>query len=578
MHFSITTIVAFVAVASALPASYNNHVVHEKRDAAPAKWVKRSKMDGSVHLPWLNEVSNPSSKKYGQHWSIEEINDAFAPSQESTDKVLEWLAEHGVTSAGKAPALHTLEFDMSIADIERLLKTEFFVYEHTESGKPHVACEEYSVPAHLREHIDIITPTLHFDSKPKAASKKLYGLSKSYKDTDVQSCVDTISPDCLRALYNIPDVSSTKPCGENSFGIVEYSDNSYISSDLDAFFANYSKPAVGSYPELVSIDGGVVDDSNVTDFGIHGESDLDFEYAIPLVYPQKVTLYQVGDGGFSPANASFIKTKVVSTSWGQNEWELTPSYERSLCNEYMKLGLAGVSVVFSTGDYGVAGSAVSGDKCSNGTNRFQPDFPATCPYVTAVGATMVDPSIKDLASVLKNGGQPEIAINHTVTTADGSIVSDVKSGGGFSDVFPIPDYQKEAVGNYLKNHKPSYSAAQYNNSGHARAIPDLSLNGAKYLTVLGGGLTTSDGTSAATPVLASMITLVNEARLSKGKKSLGFLNPAIYKNFDKFGKDVTEGANPGCGTEGFEAVEGWDPVTGLGTVDFEKMLKVLGEL
>ena len=42
--------------------------------------------------------------------------------------------------------------------------------------------------------------------------------------------------------------------------------------------------------------------------------------------------------------------------------------------------------------------------------------------------------------------------------------------------------------------------------------------------------------------------------------------------FARIYHDITVGSNPGCGTDGFPTAPGWDPVTGLGTVDFQKML------
>jgi tripeptidyl-peptidase-1 len=70
-----------------------------------------------------------------------------------------------------------------------------------------------------------------------------------------------------------------------------------------------------------------------------------------------------------------------------------------------------------------------------------------------------------------------------------------------------------------------------------------------------------------------MITLINDARLAAGKSPVGFINPAIYSDaFRGAFTDIVSGNNPGCGTDGFESVEGWDPVSGLGTPDFEKLL------
>jgi tripeptidyl-peptidase-1 len=48
--------------------------------------------------------------------------------------------------------------------------------------------------------------------------------------------------------------------------------------------------------------------------------------------------------------------KVVSISYGQDEFTATPAYARRQCNEYGKLGLMGTTVLYGSGDDGVAGS------------------------------------------------------------------------------------------------------------------------------------------------------------------------------------------------------------------------------
>ena len=65
-----------------------------------------------------------------------------------------------------------------------------------------------------------------------------------------------------------------------------------------------------------------------------------------------------------------------------------------------------------------------------------------------------------------------------------------------------------------------------------------------------------------------MVSLLNDARIAAGLSSLGFLNPWLYtKGFNGL-NDIVGGNNPGCGTDGFTAVKGWDPVTGFGTPNF----------
>lgn len=247
----------------------------------------------------------------------------------------------------------------------------------------------------------------------------------------------------------------------------------------------------------------------------------------------------------------FAATKVISTSYGYYEADLTPFYENRQCNEYMKLGLQGVTFLYSSGDYGVAGN---GGQCIDPTTRnytdgsygmFNPSFPGTCPYITSVGAT-----------------QPEEAAE-----------SVIYSGGGFSNVFSLPSYQKSAVSIYFAQHKAPYGPDRYNASQQSRGIPDVAANGVNYVITIDGNFSYVYGTSASSPTLGSVLTLVNAARLDVGKGSVGYINPVIYGN-PGMSNDITSGGNQGCGTPGFTAVSGWDPVMGLGTPNFPKMLKV----
>ncbi len=99
------------------------------------------------------------------------------------------------------------------------------------------------------------------------------------------------------------------------------------------------------------------------------------------------------------------------------------------------------------------------------------------------------------------------------------------SGGGFSNTFRRPSYQNRAVSRYLKKYAPSYGPEIFNRSG--RAYPDVAANGWPIPIVLDGNHTHDGGTSASTPIFASMIVAVNDARLAAGKGPVGWINPAV---------------------------------------------------
>jgi len=214
-----------------------------------------------------------------------------------------------------------------------------------------------------------------------------------------------------------------------------------------------------------------------------------------------------------------------STSYGYNEHDLSPFYERRQCAEYLKLGLMGVSVLYSSGDYGVAGNggqciAADGTYNNGHSGRFNPAFPSTCPWVTSVGATQVKPHIS-LPNAIASGTEPEKACETVIF-----------SGGGFSNVFPLPGYQSKAVKSFFTNYPPPYTSAQYNNSQVTRGYPDISANGANYVVAVDGQFSLVYGTSASSPTLGSILTLINEERFAKGLSSIGFVNPVAYKHPD----------------------------------------------
>jgi tripeptidyl-peptidase-1 len=85
------------------------------------------------------------------------------------------------------------------------------------------------------------------------------------------------------------------------------------------------------------------------------------------------------------------------------------------------------------------------------------------------------------------------------------------------------------------------------------------------------------GTSGSAPIVAGIISLLNDYLISEGRPPLGFLNLWLYGGaLSGFGfNDITSGWNLGCKNFGFPAIPGWDPVTGLGTLDFERLRKTL---
>lgn len=495
-------------------------------------------------------------------------------------------------------------------EAEKLFHTQYYKYYHGQSHTVRTASDHYSLPKEIQSHIDFIMPTIQLDAmKPTARSRKTDVEQSIFTGLNGTSgCDQLFTIDCIRALYNVP-VPKGPPNANNVMGIAEWADYLWP-PDLDVYFANFTdnpKIPQGTRPEFISIDGGKRATYDRVKAGEIFESNPDFMIAYGIIYPQNTRLYQVGDGvnmdssgtfnifldaldgtycTYQGGDAPYIDpvypdpndggfqdplqcggapvSNVISISYGQLEGALPRFYQERQCREWAKLALQGVTVVIASGDNGVANEynayfdevcfdPQTGAPAVNGT-RFAPSFPANCPYVTAVGGT----SLK--SSELKDGEAASTRFH---------------SGGGFSDIFPRPSWQALHVRDYLGKYAPKYSSEQFNSSG--RAYPDVSAMSQKLVTVGDGKVRGLSGTSDSTPLFGALINLINEDRLNAGKKPIGFLNPIMYKNPGMF-NDITEGSNPGCGTQGFPASKGWDPVTGLGTPNYPRMHEVLKAL
>jgi PT repeat len=152
----------------------------------------------------------------------------------------------------------------------------------------------------------------------------------------------------------------------------------------------------------------------------------------------------------------------------------------------------------------------------------------------------------------------------------------ITSGGGFSTNYPKQDWQAAAVAKYFTTAAAAGKSPipGYNTNG--RAYPDISVMGLNYLVMYGGGWVGMAGTSAACPVMAGFISNINAARMAIGKGSVGWVNPALYAHSSSFVNDIVTGNNKcsataPCCPHGYEAVSGWDPASGLGSVNYAKM-------
>jgi tripeptidyl-peptidase-1 len=515
----------------------------------------------------LMEISDPTHSRYSQHLTKEQAEAFMAPHADSTTAVDEWLDFHGidVSSAQRSKAGEWITLRVSVEQAERMLGTKYNVYQHGPSGEEVVRTLSYSLPKELHSHIDVVAPTTYFGTL--RSMRKTSFLQPNVKPiTDEEaaslvlgsdaavpsSCATTITPTCLRDLYN---TSTYVPAATNvnKLGVAGYLEEFANTADLQTFFKKFRTDAVGSTFTIVQVNGGGNDQS---DPGT--EANLDIQYTTGISFPTPNIYYSTGGSPpFIPDDQTTTNTnepyldflnfilnqttipQTLTTSYGDDEQTVPLDYATSVCNMFATLGSLGTTVFFSSGDDGVGG----GDcETNDGTSTvlFQPNFPASCPFVTTVGATTKI--------------NPEVAVSF--------------SGGGFSRYFATPSYQSAAVNTFITGLGTKFNGL-YNKTG--RAYPDVAAQGEGFQVVIGGKTQSVAGTSASSPTVAGVFALLNDFRLSEGKTSLGFINPLIYSTASSGFTDITSGSNPGCGTAGFTAGKGWDPVTGLGTPNFLKL-------
>ncbi|CAK5140265.1 unnamed protein product, partial [Aphanomyces euteiches] len=364
------------------------------------------------------------------------------------------------------------------------------------------------MPSHLLDHVSYVNLNLH------PIGRSLKGRSHRYSNSG-DPIQDTRSgggctPGFLRTWYGIPRQENANET--NAQGIPEFYEEAWSESDLIKFFDTYM--AGEALPSLVTHQ---VPDRDNSYKKASGEASLDLQYITALT-PRTTTYVwsQTGTNPYSSIDEPFVEwaedivkmsrpAYVVSISYSDDEqhiFESSEAYARSFDVLLMKLAARGVSVLVASGDDGVAGQRPGLQKIdkSDTTAWCQvhgPQWPTSSPYLTSVGATMLAKS-EDAPSYFNT-------LDEVICSTERG--STITSGGGFSNKYDRPSYQDQAVKQFLttRNLPPSNF---FNASG--RAYPDVSMIGNSFRIFVKGATTLISGTSASTPVFASVLTLVND--------------------------------------------------------------------
>lgn len=398
----------------------------------------------------LLDVSNKKSKNYGQWLDRDELNAIVQPTQQANEAVVNWLNSEGVSKVASDGT--TVTFMTTIETANRILNADFQGYE--KAGVAKIRTLEYSVPQQVLDHIDIIHPTTFFGKTQafapvhtrfghaietfesakveKRQQAEAIDGPNTKQQTVARACATAISPACIKQLYNIGNYTALATSG-SKIGFGSFLNQTAGFNDL-RLFNEYFKLPSHNFTKVEVTKGAATPPKPDS-----GEANLDAQNIVGVAYPLPVIEFLTGgsppfvpdlemDQPSKNTNEPYLPyyqyllsrknselPQAISNSYGEPEQTVPRRYAERTCTLIAMMGLRGVTVMESSGDTGIGAACLTNDGKKRA--RFDPQFPSTCPWITSIGGTQ--------------------AVNPEIAWAD--------SSGGFSDYFPRPAYQVDAL-------------------------------------------------------------------------------------------------------------------------------------
>jgi len=575
-------------------------------------------------------VSDPSSSQFGQFISDDQFQAQFAPTAAQVAQVSQWLSKAGLSVDSVGPDNGFLAVSGGAAAANAAFGTQLgtFVVDGQQQQAP---TSDLSVPDTLSDSVLAVTglstlghkvtpadfgaPDAYVNGLPCSA---FYGQQAAknlpkFQGKTLPFAVCGYTPDQFRGVYGVDSsgggysfqsVKGGGGGGGDSAGrgvtvaITDAYDAPTLQQDANTYAVRHGDRA---FSRGQFVDKSVPEDASTGDAcggnGWYGEQTLDVEAVHGMAQGANVYYYGAAscfDDDLLAAMSQAVhdnKASIVTNSWGEPTFiqlpdgSIVPVIDQSEINAYEALfkhaAVQGIGFYFSSGD--------NGDELA-AWGYAHPDWPAGDPWVTAVGGTSL--AIGKNENRLFETGWGTDRYN---LSSDGSswvpIAADpfiYGSGGGYSQVFNRPSYQRGVV--------PSGTSG--------RAVPDVAMDGDPTTGMLIGetqnfsfssrfgppgvhyGEYRVGGTSLSSPLFAG----VQAVAQSGAGRRIGFANPFIYALFrGHVYYDVTPQGdagnvradyplgNPDNGPLAYSVRTfdqdsslttgpGWDDVTGVGSV------------
>jgi kumamolisin len=477
-----------------------------------------------------------------------ELANSYGASKDDIDKTVATFGALGLKCVASDAATRTVRLSGTVAAFEKAFAVKLFNYSHP-GGHYRGRVGSVHTPEALK---DIVVGVFGLDNRQVAHRRRHVArdTAQAKHPASIPSAWYTSGE--LASHYQFPPGDGS---GE-TIGLLEFG-GGYFESDLKHFcaLAKVSMPTV----KAISTDGT----STSAKDGAEGEVMLDIEVVAGVCPKATIAVYfaQFTEQGWITALDAAIQDKehdpgVLSASWGYAEdadiW--TKQAMDQLNETLQEAAHLGITVCIAAGDDG------SSDAIMDGSAHV--DFPGSSPFVLSVGGTTVPTKGGPLPDIVWKEGDGLRADNGGST------------GGGVSAVFPRPTWQAEV--NIVSVNAGAIAG---------RCVPDLAANAdwdaSPYLLFVDGQAQPNGGTSAATPLMASLIALIN-AKRGSGKR-VGYLTPVLYQSAGKGGQtigsiacaDVLTGDNTTAKTGGYTAGRGYDAASGWGTPFGVKLLAAI---
>jgi kumamolisin len=469
--------------------------------------------------------------KERQHLAREEFGRTHGAHPDDIANIRKFASEFGLQVFREDPARRSVILGGTVEAFSRAFEVELSRFEHPQ-GSYRGRTGPVTIPAELS---GVIEGVFGLDDRPQA--RPHFRIRKGGRG-GVQPRVQQggLDPPQVAQAYDFP--AGLDGSGQ-SIAILELG-GGYRSADLNAFFGNLQLPN----PSVVAIPvDGAANAPTGDPSGPDGEVELDIEIAGAIAPRAQIGVYFAPntDRGFLDALTTAIhdtnlQPSVISISWGGPENSWTQQAMNAFDSACQDAATMGITVFAASGDNG----ATDGDPNGN----LIVDFPASSPHVTGCGGTKLVVSGRQITD---EEAWNELAQNEGAT------------GGGVSEFFPMPTWQQGAKVPVAPNGQPG------------RGVPDVAGDAdptTGYNVVVDGAVTVIGGTSAVAPLWAGLTALINQSL----KRAVGYLNPLLYsQNVEPAMNDISQGNNGG-----YNAGQGWDPCTGLGSPDGAKLLAALG--